>query len=224
MKKILFSAFALLILAGCQSFMRPPPPPDLAGKCFDSLDSYPDLAIIKDKVGLTGVNSQTIEMLANNQKPTSVEKVALLKWGSLRQSCIQIQQDWLSKYQSSNINVIVNIGIAESKQQLADLYAGKITYGEFAKVRQYNQNKINAEISAYQIQNQSYVDQQRQIDIQNLQQQQALSNQNQAINNQLLQKAMQPQNNQMYTPPPLQVAPLQLTSPQFTSPQLLPYQ
>ena len=192
MKKLLFSAFALILLAGCQAFV--PPPPDLSGQCISNLANNPELTVIRNKVALGGLDTQTVEMLANNQKPNASEKAALLKWDSLRQPCIKMSQEWLAKYGQPNISVINDRVSSEFKVLLSDLYAGKITYGEFAKARETLVSKANADaLAAYQ-QNTAYANQQRQIAEQNRQQQQALSNQNRAITNQLIQNTMQQPN------------------------------
>lgn len=203
----------VLVLSGCESLMPKPIPPDLSGQCVAELENKPELAIIKSKVGLGGINTQTVEMLASNKKPTSAEKEALLKWDSLRQPCIRMSQEWLSQYGEQNISVINDRATNEFKALLADLYAGKITYGEFAKGRQVITNKANEDAQAAYKQNRAYADQQRQQSEQNRLQRQALRNQEEAINNQLLINATKPQNYQLPPPPvlgsPNVVAPVQ---------------
>lgn len=169
--------------------------------------------VIRTKVALGGLDTQTVEMLANSQKPNASEKAVLLKWDSLRQPCIKMSQEWLSQYGEQNISVINDRATNEFKVLLADLYAGKITYGEFAKGRQLITSKANSDAQAAYQQNQAYADQQRQQSEQNRLQRQALRNQQQAINNQLLINATQPQNYQLPPPPVLSspniVAPVQ---------------
>lgn len=166
--------------------------------------------VIRTKVALGGLDTQTVEMLANSQKPNASEKVALLKWDSLRQPCIKMSQEWLSQYGQPNISVINDRVSSEFKVLLSDLYAGKITYGEFAKSRETILSKANADAQAAYQQNRAYDDQQRQQYEQNVLQQRALRNQQEAVNNQLLLNTMKPPNldylkvNPLPTPTPTQ--------------------
>jgi len=206
MKNIYCIGASLILLCGCQAMMPKPIPPDLSGQCISNLANNPELMVIRTKVALGGLDTQTVEMLANSQKPNASEKVALLKWDSLRQPCIKMSQEWLSQYGEQNISVINDRVANEFKVLLADLYAGKITYGEFAKGRQVITGKANIDAQAAYQQNQAYADQQRQQSEQNRLQRQALRNQQDAINNQLLINATKPQNYQL-PPPPIFGAP-----------------
>ena len=44
---------------------------DPSKACFLSLSDNPDLSVLKDKIAISDVNSQTIEMLSNEKRPTA---------------------------------------------------------------------------------------------------------------------------------------------------------
>ncbi len=105
-----------------------------------------------------------------------------------------MSQEWLAKYGQPNISVINDRVSSEFKVLLSDLYAGKITYGEFAKSREVIIGKANSDAQAAYQQNRTYEDQRRQQYEQNVLQQRALRNQEEAVNNQLLLNTMKQPN------------------------------
>lgn len=122
--------------------------------CYSELESKPELQILRNKVALGNVNEQTIEMLANKQKASPKERAALLSWGEQRKACTDGYLNWMQSQYPTNI-VSVNIRLASDfKIALSDLYAGELTFGQFARRRQENQSKANTELAAIQTQNQ----------------------------------------------------------------------
>jgi hypothetical protein len=192
-------------------------PSNPSTQCFADLENNPELQAIKSKVSLGNLAGQTLEMLSNDKKPTSVEKIALSRWDALRQSCIQMNQEWNQSHVAPNIAVIVDRLSSEFKMALADLYSGKITYGQFAKIRQMNSDKAKAEASNIERQNQS-------ANIQQQQRQQELNQQAQQAEaqNQIQRNALATQmilNNKPYQAPmPQAVTPYQM--PQLQAPNL----
>jgi len=181
---------------------------DPSAECFSALETNPELQILKGKVALGNVSGQTLEILANDKKPSSAEKVALAKWDALRQPCIKQSSDWSHSHYAPNVAVILERLISQFKSNLADLYAGKITYGQFAKARQTNADNARAEAVNIDQQNQS-------TNIQNQQRQQQLNQQAQQAEaqNQAQRNALATQmilNNKPYqAPAPYQMPQLQ---------------
>ena len=178
---------------------------DPGRECFDALDSNPDLQILKGKVVLGSLSSQSIEMLANDKKSTPAEKLALAKWDSLREPCNRISQDWRQSHYAPNVNAIMDKMFSDFKAALADLYAGKISYGQFAKIRQANGDKAKAEAANINQQNQSQ-------NAQNQLQQQQLNQQAQQANaqNQIQRQALANQfinNNKLIQTPFVPITP-----------------
>ena len=107
--------------------------------CFEALGYDPDLYMIADKVSLSGSDGQTFSMLANENLPTSEEKIAIFKWGEKRELC--------SKSRGAPNNPIEQIGyegFKASQTLILDLYKGSMTYSQFAKQRQEIWNTSDA--------------------------------------------------------------------------------
>ena len=189
---------------------------DPSAECFNALESNPELQILKGKVALGNVSGQSLEILANDKKPSPAEKSALAKWDSSRQPCIQQSLEWSHSHYAPNVAVILERLISQFKSNLADLYAGKITYGQFAKARQANADNAKAEAVNLDQQNQN-------ANAQNQQRQQELNQQAQQADaqNQIQRQALANQfimNNKPYqVPMPQAVTPYQM--PQLQTPK-----
>lgn len=175
-----------------------------SNECFNNLESSPELQVLKGKVALGGVGGQTLEMLANDRKPTASEKIALAKWDSLRQPCIKMNAEWNESRLAPNVTVIIDKVASQFKEALADLYSGKISYGQFAKIRQSNSDKARVEVANIDQQNQNTSFQQKQQQQQIEQQAAAAASQaNSALATQMLL------NNKPYqAPAPYQIQPI----------------
>jgi hypothetical protein len=143
---------------------------DPSAECFSALETNPELQILKGKVALGNVSGQTLEELANDKKPTPAEKSALVKWDSLRQPCIKQSLEWSNTHFAPNVVVIIDRLGSQFKSLLADLYSGKMNYGQFAKARQANADNAKAEAVSLNQQNQN-------ANAQNQQRQQELNQQ-----------------------------------------------
>ncbi len=116
--------------------------------CFSNLANSPELATIRQKVGLDGVKSQTFSMLADNSKPTDQEKLALRKWGDMRDVCLKQIHESMSlqrvPMQILNVNDASAMG---SQSLLVELVNGNMTYSEFAKKRSELSAFVNDKIA-----------------------------------------------------------------------------
>jgi hypothetical protein len=180
-------------------------------ECFSALESNPELQILKGKIALGNVSGQNLEMLANDKKPSPAEKSALAKWDALRQPCIKQSSEWSQSHYAPNIALIADRLKNQFNSLLADLYGGKITYGQFAKARQANLDNAKAEAVNANQQNQN-------VNIQQQQKQQELNQQAQQAQaqDQAQRRALAAQmimNNKPYqTPAPYQMPQLQTPS------------
>ena len=185
---------------------------DPSEECFSALEGNPELQILKGKVALGKSSEQTLEILANDKKPSSAEKSALAKWDALRQPCIKQSSEWNSSHYAPNIAVIADRVGSQFKSLLADLYAGKITYGQFAKARQANLDNAKAEAVNLDQQNKNANAQNQQRQQELNQQAQQADAQNQAQRNALATQMIL--NNKPYqAPAPYQMPPLQAPTP-----------
>ena len=181
---------------------------DPSAECFSALETNPELQILKGKVALGNVSGQTLEELANDKKPTPAEKSALVKWDSLRQPCIKQSLEWSNAHFAPNVVVIIDRLGGQFKSLLADLYSGKMTYGQFAKARQANADNAKAEMVNTNQQNQNVSTQNQQRQQQLNQQAQQAEAQNQAQRNALATQMIL--NNKPYqAPAPYQMPQLQ---------------
>ena len=178
-----------------------------SSECFNNLESISELQILKGKVALGGLSGQTLDMLANDRRPTSAEKVALAKWDGLRQPCIKLNSEWNESRLAPNVTVIIDKVANQFKETLADLYSGKITYGQFAKLRQSNSDKAKVEIANIDQQNQNTNFQQRQQQQQLDQRASQAASQERQVNNALATQMLL--NNKPYqAPTPYQMQPI----------------
>lgn len=136
----------LIVVAGCANKQRWQDAPTSqsqnsaalmaqGNQCYEEMKANPALNPIKGKVAFN-VNEQTLQMLSNINKPTAKEKQAIALWDEKRQECSRY---WDAAYPSTNtpavFNAISSANKTATQNLIANLYAGKITYGEFAKQR-----------------------------------------------------------------------------------------
>jgi hypothetical protein len=144
------------------------------------------LDLIRDKVPVQMRIEEPIpvQMMADNNLPTEEEKTAIIAWAEQRQLCQQASNALLGA-QPTHVEAIRSA----NSQAMADLYAGRISFGEFAK--QLNQNRIAffQQDQALRAQAQRDSLQAQQVLQQHLYQQQQLNLQQQQINNERLRSS-----------------------------------
>ena len=119
---------------------------DPSKACFLSLSDNPDLSVLKDKIAISDVNSQTIEMLSNEKRPTVREKASLSKWVTETEKCKKLGDAWRQTNLPGSLVTIVDQYFLKLKLMTSDLYAGKINYGTYAKNRAELFSKTNGEM------------------------------------------------------------------------------
>jgi hypothetical protein len=92
-----------------------------------------EYAPIRSKIPVN-LKSTTLEQLANNSKPSNVEKKALEAYAKLRKRFDDKDIELLNQYYSY-IVPIRRIYHREIENAMSDLYVGKITFGQFNKKR-----------------------------------------------------------------------------------------
>lgn len=104
--------------------------------CFNDMAASPNLALIKGKVGVESLQAQTFSMLADNSKPTEQEKLALIRWGNMRDVCLKMMHE--SMVMRGVPLAIINVwdaSYANTQLLLVELSRGNLTYSEFAQKR-----------------------------------------------------------------------------------------
>ncbi len=94
----------------------------------------PKLSILAGKIALGGSSEQTFSHLTNNTKPTDAEKAAIALLSDEGRRC-QNEIDKLSDDMPLPIKAVNHSSVTAVQNLLVALYEGKITYGDFAKLR-----------------------------------------------------------------------------------------
>jgi len=103
--------------------------------CIEGLKANTDLQGLYKKMPLDVSKGQSLEVLSNNTKPNATEKKHILKFMDLIEGCSSEGSEWRTKNYPLVIN---NLGAkyqSDIKIAIADLYSGKLTFGELAKTR-----------------------------------------------------------------------------------------
>ena len=103
--------------------------------CIEELKTNTELQGLYKKMPLDVSKGQSLEILSNNTKPTVVEKKLILKFMESVEACSNQGSEWRTKNYPLVIN---NLGAkfqSDIKIGIADLYSGKLTFGELAKIR-----------------------------------------------------------------------------------------
>ena len=100
----------------------------------ESLYSDPALDPIRNKVALESSAQQTLAMRTDQSRPTADDKVALTIWDHKRQDCEAYRTSVFANRPGSAVAIETNATEA-TEQLIAELYSGKISYGQFATDR-----------------------------------------------------------------------------------------
>lgn len=119
--------------------------------CFNAMADNPSLAPLQGKIVLKIGDHPGLSMLSDDRRPTKREKEAIEVWGREAQRCFDTGHD----YRAGAYTPVVATLIDESMHSLdvlaAELYAGKLTYGQFNQQRQANDDAFQERIArAYQ--------------------------------------------------------------------------
>lgn len=133
----------VLAISGCanQAQMAADRPPNPMVGCVQLVASREDLAPIANKVQLGDVRGQPFALLTLTDSATDGDKPLIAAWVDARQECTRQGQLWLQQY-APPYTALLNYSSSGFLALTADLYAGKITYGDYAKARA----KLNADI------------------------------------------------------------------------------
>lgn len=178
MNKINATIFALFF---CNlAFAQNPSSP-----CLAQLKEDPKVQVLWEKLPFDVTKGQPLEVLANNSKPTSKEKAALSFFASEGERCLDLGAEWRQQNYPPAIISLFNTYRVEMVSALADLYAGKTTYGELAKFRAKRtadlQNSVDVVVRDLEIQRAANEKQRREAAAQESQAQKQAQEQRDAI-------------------------------------------
>lgn len=114
--------------------------------CEAKIVANKNLQILKGKIDLLNTANQPIEILANNKVPSKKEKVALALWVEEQKRCSAPGIEY-HKSQSPEIGAIFDRAYSELFLSAADLYQGKITYGDFARATVKRHQDVKEQIA-----------------------------------------------------------------------------
>lgn len=103
--------------------------------CLVQLKNDPNLRSLYAKLPFDLTKAQPIEVLASNSKPNAKEKSALAAYSAEKERCLDIGNNWRKQTFPPEVQALANTYRAESISVLADLYAGKLSFGDAAKLR-----------------------------------------------------------------------------------------
>ena len=136
-------AAAILLLSGCAGQQGVRHAEEISKYCAQRYaDPRIDPVRSKMLIPISVTEPQAIEILANRERPNAVEREALLVLAEARLACNKFSYERLGPppaYRAASQDRVT--------ASFADLYAGDITYGEFAKTLLFigERDKIAAE-------------------------------------------------------------------------------
>ena len=122
----------------------------LANNCYQSLEGQQSLLAIKNKVPLSG-GRPTLDMLANDTKPTKIERKAIADWEAALSQCNEHAKNWSNANLNPQVSQLLQNNFNALRSLIADLYAGKISYGKFLKDKQVSDSATSAQITEVSI-------------------------------------------------------------------------
>ena len=129
---------------------------DPTAACFQQVGGDDRLQSLFKKAPLDISKGQPLEVLANQSKATANDKAALSILVSEIDRCSALGADWRLQNYPASINAYLNTYHSLLRSAIADLYAGKLTFGDFAKARDREQteliNKVSVEVQQIQAQ------------------------------------------------------------------------
>ena len=119
---------------------------DPAQACLQSLAEHPALAPLKGKFPFYDYRSQSLSLLANDERPTDAEKQALERWAMEADRC-HAQGEAARLRQPAGVSALLGQYALTRKALAADLFAGKITYGDFGRAMALAETRLSDDLA-----------------------------------------------------------------------------
>lgn len=126
---------------------------DPSATCITAMNENPELQILKTRFPLTGDVPASLEMMGSEVRPNKNEKIALQKLDNNLYKCYLEGKEWRSKVYPPALNLASDEYITSQRAALADLYSGKIGYGDFIKRREEIDGRLLGVAREIQLQN-----------------------------------------------------------------------
>lgn len=108
---------------------------DPSTACIMQMKDDPRLQMLWIKYPFDASTGQSLEVLSNPDKPTADEQAALSYVATEGERCFDLGADWRKGNYPSQVNALLATYRVDTLSAMADLYAGKVTFGEMAKTR-----------------------------------------------------------------------------------------
>lgn len=106
-----------------------------------------DFAVLKGKLDLLNTADQPTEILGNTKTPSKTEKAVIAKWVEEYKKCSKPGIEH-HKSRSPETATVFENAYADLYFSAADLYQGKITYGDFARASVKRHQEVRARVAA----------------------------------------------------------------------------
>ena len=127
------SALVVLVLSGCATYQSTDSDPSIA--CMARVQSMPELAPLKAKIGSLAGASQDLDVLADTSVPSPAEKLLIKQWHTSRLACMNEGEGFRAAKTIPGYAGLVSVHTSSMNRIVAKLYQGEMTYGEFAAQR-----------------------------------------------------------------------------------------
>lgn len=194
-----------------------------ADDCFTKVATDSQIAPLEAKIALVSPEKTPFAMLSDASKPTKKEKQLIAAWMNKLETCIATDPDYKLEGIHPSLVAVVNEYLDKFKLASADLYAGKITYGEYAQHRlemadsfKKGLNSATTQLSMEENQQkqreEAQAQQDKQIEAQKEIAQQQIAAQEEAARKRAALEFLM-RNQPVYTPPPVQFQPIPTLPP-----------
>ncbi len=124
---------------------------ELAQICTEQLATDPRLDPIRANLALGTGRQPSIVQLSSMKKASGKEKNAILAWDEIISDCFAKQQQIYASNNAPTMYIENSRALeAKQKQLRADLWAGKISYGDYLKAAQKNKLESRSELTSRQ--------------------------------------------------------------------------
>lgn len=136
----LLGAAAVAVTTGCANYApfgtKPAAQEDPSAYCFRSLSRDPRLSVLASKIGaVENPDSATVAQMTSGERPNAAEKDALTLWGAERQRCFEAGRKYRAAATSPGYQLALERLHLQYVNNIAQLYAGTIGYGQFIQER-----------------------------------------------------------------------------------------
>jgi hypothetical protein len=115
--------------------------------CFRALADDARFATLRGKVALGPDRDQTRSFITSTERPTGTDSEALAAWRATRDDCLQLELPYYAT-RDTEIQALARRHFAAVQALIAELQAGKLSYGEFGRRRTELYENVHRDIEA----------------------------------------------------------------------------